>query len=107
MKMHRIALAALALCAVSGAAMAQPAQNRGLDGKRLADQYCARCHAIVPGEASWTDAPTFPAIANRPGTNVQGLRAIIQAPHENMLNDRRSPAQADAIAAYIISLRQD
>ena len=105
MMIRTLSLAALVLLAFAAAATAQSGPNHGLDGKKLADQYCARCHTIVAGEGSWTDAPTFQAIANRPGLTAPHLSKTIQGPHMDMLNDRRSPAQADAIAAYILTLR--
>jgi hypothetical protein len=58
------------------------------------------------GARGWTDAPAFEAIANRPGTTVATLSAIIQKPHMKMLNTERPKGEADAIAAYIISLHQ-
>jgi mono/diheme cytochrome c family protein len=86
---------------------AQPAPNAVASGKRLAEQLCVDCHIIAPsGTAGWTDAPAFGAIANRPGLTVAGLSAIIQKPHLHMLNAERPKNEADALAAYIISLRK-
>ncbi|MGA3002244.1 MAG: c-type cytochrome [Acetobacteraceae bacterium] len=104
----------LALAAV-GAALAwpmqdvsaQPAPNAVAQGKLVAQQYCVTCHIITPtGQGGWTDAPRFDAIANRPGVSAAQISTFVQKPHMNMLNDQRPKAEADAIAAYILSLRK-
>ncbi len=61
---------------------------------------------IAPSTArGWTDAPPFEEIANRPGTSIATLSAIIGKPHMNMLHTGRPPNEAHAIAAYIMTLR--
>lgn len=42
----------------------------------------------------WTEAPAFEALANRPGTTVAALSAVIQKPHMKMLNTGRLPKEA-------------
>jgi len=97
-------LAAAGLVRQAGA---QGVPDTAASGKALAEQYCVSCHVIVPSnQAGWTDAPPFAAIANRPGATAASLSAIIQKPHMNMLNDKRPKPEADALAAYIISLRK-
>ena len=76
------------------------------EGHQLAQKTCATCHVIVPnGHASWTDAPSFESVANRPGITQQWLAAFVQKPHMHMLADQYTPAQANAIASFILSLR--
>jgi cytochrome c len=76
------------------------------EGRQLAQKTCATCHVIIPnGPASWTDAPPFESIANRPGITQQWLAAFVQKPHMHMLEDRYTPGQANAIASFILSLR--
>ena len=96
-------MAAVALMMLAPfAASAAPANGRG-----LAEQLCQQCHVIAPSKAaSWTDAPTFESIANRPGLTATRLSAIIQKPHLHMTNDQRPKQEADALAAYILSLRK-
>jgi len=85
---------------------AQPRRDPVATGHRLTEQLCSRCHVVTPsGHGSWTDAPDFQAIANGPGASARALSAFIQKPHMHMLNTQRPPAEADAIAAYIMSLR--
>jgi mono/diheme cytochrome c family protein len=75
-------------------------------GLALSQQYCADCHMIAPSASKgWTDAPAFDAIANRPGTTVASLTAIIEKPHMKMLYTGRPPREAHDIATYIMSLR--
>ena len=76
------------------------------EGKRLV-QPCARCHVIVAnGPSSWTDAPPFEAIANRPGIQRAGLANFMQQQHMHMLTDTYTNAQANSIASYILGLRK-
>jgi mono/diheme cytochrome c family protein len=76
-------------------------------GLQLAQKYCAECHVVVPrSKGGWTDAPTFEAIANRQGSTAQTLSAFIQQEHMHMVNTGRPPGEANAIAAYILSLRK-
>ncbi|HVZ10230.1 c-type cytochrome [Rhodopila sp.] len=75
-------------------------------GQKLAEQYCTRCHVIdQSGKAGWTNAPSFMSLANRPGTTMQSLEKVIGQPHMDMVNLPRPPAETQAIAAYIMSLR--
>jgi mono/diheme cytochrome c family protein len=75
-------------------------------GLALSQKYCAECHVIAPSASKgWTNAPTFEAIANRPGTTVANLTATLEKPHMKMLNTERPPNEARAIATYIMTLR--
>lgn len=76
-------------------------------GHHLATTLCARCHVIArTGAGGWTNAPSFPAIADRPGATAQWLQATIEQPHIHMMYGGRSPTEAADLAAYILSLRQ-
>jgi len=78
------------------------------EGRQLAQTTCAACHVIVAnGPASWTDAPSFEIIANRPAITRQWLADFVQKPHMHMLTDQYTRAQANAIAAYVLSLRHN
>jgi mono/diheme cytochrome c family protein len=96
------AAAALGLAIVPFYASAAPTP-----GLALSQKYCVRCHMIAPtAKQGWTDAPAFDALANRPGTTIASLTAIIEKPHMNMLNTARPANEAHEIAAYIMTLRQ-
>ncbi|MDR3531894.1 MAG: hypothetical protein P4L90_15270 [Rhodopila sp.] len=100
-------LTVLAVIGLPRSVVAQPVPNTAEAGKKLAEQYCVTCHVITPSATKgWTDAPTFAAIANRPGVTAAQLSAVAQKPHMNMLNDRRPKDEADAMATYILSLRR-
>ena len=100
------AIVAVCLAIAPTAVLADPSP-RAAAGLKLAQQYCAECHVVAPtGNRGWTDAPAFDAVANKPNTNAQALSTFIQHPHIHMENTGRSPAEANEIAAYIVSLRQ-
>ena len=95
----------LAVALSPGVTRAQPAPPSG--GYRLAADVCARCHVIVAhGPGSWTDAPPFEAIANRPATTRRWLVDFISKPHKDMLTRDYSSAQVNSLADYIFSLRR-
>ena len=78
------------------------------EGHRLAQAWCQTCHAVEPGIAGWFDtAPSFEAIANRNGTTALSLKVFLKTSHQNMPNLIIAPDQADALASYILSLRND
>lgn len=100
------ALLAIAAAAPARHASAQAVPNTASSGKNLAGQYCVTCHVIAPSKQSgWTDAPSFVTIANRRGVTPESLSAFIQKSHANMMNDKRPKDEADALATYIVSLR--
>jgi mono/diheme cytochrome c family protein len=111
MMQHRFrfgALAGLCLAVVAHAACAQTPPANVAAGQALADRFCSNCHVIAAnGQGSWTDAPNFDVIANRDDVSAAKLSAFIQQPHLHMLNTGLLPVRdADAIAAYIVSLRR-
>ncbi|HEY0183179.1 MAG TPA: cytochrome c [Rhodopila sp.] len=100
-------VAAFCLAMTPLVAFADPVPRNVAAGQKLAQQYCAECHVVVPGTGSgWTDAPAFDAVANRQGTTAQTLSSFIQQPHMHMVNTGRPPNEANEIAAYILSLRK-
>jgi len=90
---------------LAGTAEAQPV---ALEGRRLAEQWCANCHAIAPGARPPTGdaAPSFPAIARMTSTTEMGLRVFLQTPHPTMPNYQFSRAELDALVAYILTLKR-
>jgi hypothetical protein len=76
------------------------------EGYQLALKTCTPCQVIIPnGPGSWTDAPSFESIANRPGITQRWLADFVQKPNMHMVTDQYTGAQANAIASYILSLR--
>jgi mono/diheme cytochrome c family protein len=100
-----IAVACLAIVPI--VAFADPVPNDIAAGQKLADQICSNCHVIAAtSKPAWTDPPPFAVIANRPATTNADLIAHIQKQHANMPATARPAAEANAIAAYILSLRK-
>jgi mono/diheme cytochrome c family protein len=102
-----IALAAFFLMRgrVAGGA---PVASGVSEGHRLAEAWCATCHAIEPHLAGTSNqAPSFQAIANRHGTTELSLKVFLRTSHQNMPNLIIAPDQADALASYILSLKTD
>lgn len=100
------------ICALSAMAMpalAQPTPSAtplAEEGARLAQQWCANCHAIAPGQQPpmGDAAPSLPAVARR--ADDASLRAFLRQPHANMPDHNLSRAELNAVVAYILSLRQ-
>ena len=100
-------LPVLALALIPMRAGAQSASANAVLGHRLAQAHCQQCHVIARGgSGGWTDAPSFPDIADRPTTNAARLVAVMSKPHLNMLYMPQEQPDAAALAAYILSLRQ-
>jgi len=103
-------LLALALLGTGGALPSAPASAQGLGAERgrvLAQEFCARCHAISaaqerPGEA---DAPSFRRLAANPRWTRAALIEMMTVPHVNMPPPVLTPDEAAEVAAYIQSLR--
>lgn len=84
----------------------RPASRMAAEGHRLAQAWCQSCHAIEPHMTDFFDeAPSFQAIADRRGTTALSLKVFWRTSHQNMPNIVISPEQADALSAYILSLR--
>lgn len=78
-------------------------------GQALAEKWCASCHVVGRGgQGTASDAaPTFAAVANRPGTSEEGLRAFLAEPHRSAMKGIVLPRLEIAdLAAYIMSLRE-
>ncbi len=84
----------------------QAAPSPAESGRTMAKRDCSECHNIEPGGGGgWTNAPSFQSVADRPGQSAAAVSAYLRKPHFQMLHDNRPKAEADAIAAYIMSLR--
>src|SRR5689334_15981287 len=75
-------------------------------GGRLAVRWCMACHVVEPDQRRATDnAPTFRAIAARPGTTAASLDRYLSTGHTLMPDFSLSAQERDALVAYILSLR--
>jgi mono/diheme cytochrome c family protein len=83
------------------------AQDVGGDvaaGRRIADQWCSACHQI-DALSSGGLAPTFPKVANLPSTTALSLKVFLRTSHQKMPNIQLTRSEADAVVAYILSLK--
>ena len=91
-------------------APAAPAPARTSDaaeGQRLAEIYCARCHAIgTEGESTHPMAPPFRTLHERydVGDLEEALVEGLVSGHPDMPEFEFEPEQAEAIVAYLRSL---
>ena len=75
-------ISAATICVVAGSANAQ--QIRSVqEGRQLAREVCAECHAIDNAAGGSTNpyAPTFKVIANTPGMTSAALTVALQTTH--------------------------
>ena len=82
------------------------AQSPGVGGT-LAEHWCMGCHVVErnPPTATSGGAPSFSAIAVKPGTTAASLAQYLSSGHTNMPDFSLSRSERDALVAYILSLR--
>ena len=95
----------LILRQASGAA---PGADSLAAGHRLAEAWCKTCHVIEATTAGASQAaPDFVQIANLPSTTALSLKVFMKTSHHRMPNLIITPAQADDLTNYILSLKRD
>ena len=102
--------ASLIGAALLAAALAAPAvaeSGNAARGRALAEQFCAKCHAIAPGRTGPEPAvPSFMRMAADPEQTRASLRQFIKLPHYEMEPQTMTSAEIDDVIAYILSLRR-
>jgi mono/diheme cytochrome c family protein len=103
-------LIASAVFSTLAAVTAVQAQDVGdiQQGRQLALDVCASCHAVRAGEtqSSLAAAPSFEAVANTPGMTAAALGFWLTVhSHPTMPMIRLSPQEVGDVSAYILSLR--
>ena len=97
----------VAMLAAMIAAPAAAEAGNAARGRALAEQFCAKCHAIAPGRASPDpNAPGFMRMAADPEQTRSSLRQFITLPHFEMPPQTITTAEIDDVIAYILSLRR-
>ena len=93
--------------ALAFALLASPAAGQEASvGGRLAVRWCMACHVVEPGQSMATDnAPSFQAIATRPGTTAASLDRYLSIEHTLMPDFLLSSQERAALVAYILSQR--
>lgn len=101
-----LALAVFFLIRVRSAASATVEPSRVSEGHRLAEAWCENCHAVEPHVLEMpNEPPSFQAIANQHGITPLSLKVFFRTSHKDMPNLIIGPHQADALASYILSLK--
>jgi mono/diheme cytochrome c family protein len=101
----RIALGGFALVLV--ALIAVPATAQDLDhGRRLAQRWCAECHAIGAKPTRFRRAMPFAAIAAKGSVTMDTLTGFLLLPHATMANTPLRRADVEDLAAFIIAMKK-
>lgn len=103
-------LAATLAASLAGAPPAGAAANGAptASGAHLAKTVCATCHAIDADRSKHSpdpQAPRFVDVAVMPSTTELAIKVFLRSPHKNMPNLLLNESEIDAIAAYILDLR--
>jgi len=101
-----------AFFSVLGIVAASRAQDIGdvKQGRQLALDVCASCHAVRAGatQSPLATAPSFEEIAHTPGMTEAALAVWLTAQsHPTMPNLILSPQQVRNVSAYLLSLRDN
>lgn len=81
-------------------------QGQPTRGRALAERWCAKCHAVAPGNQSPEPGiPSFRRMAADPENTAKALRQFITLPHFEMPPQTLTTAEIDDVIAYILSLR--
>lgn len=100
-------LIGVALLAAALEAPAAAETGNAARGRALAEQFCAKCHAVVPGRTGPEPAvPSFMRMAADPEQTRSSLRQFIMLPHYEMQPQTLTSAEIDDVIAYILSLRR-
>jgi mono/diheme cytochrome c family protein len=99
-----------AVFSILGMVAASQAQDIGdvHQGRQLALDVCASCHAVRAGQtrSPLATAPSFEEITHMPGMTAAALAFWLTAQsHPTMPNLVLSPQQVRNVSAYVLSLR--
>jgi mono/diheme cytochrome c family protein len=97
------------LALLSGLALGVPrpaAAGDARSGRQLALQWCSGCHTVETVRAS-DRAPALAAIAKRPSSTPERLRAWLSTAHDVMPDLSLSRQEIESIIAYLQQLRAD
>jgi mono/diheme cytochrome c family protein len=113
-KLHAAALAFILMGVGTGEALAkdQPHAADPRAGRQFADYNCEACHVVAANQELRPlisgYAPSFSAIAARPGTTPEALHVFLSHQHgySEMPYPDLAPADLANVVSYIMSLRQ-
>lgn len=76
------------------------------NGRKLAERWCATCHLVTPDQKqAVADVPPFATLAHKSDEELEGLMAMLAAPHPAMPTLDLSRQDVADLAVYIRSLR--
>jgi mono/diheme cytochrome c family protein len=117
--MKRLAMVAVLGVLAAGSAPGVRAQEPADDvaaGRALSLRICTACHVVLPDQEAapilQPPAPSFRAIANRPGMSAETVRTFLSTTHSSMSdlksmpNPRLNPDQIRQAAAFLMSLKK-
>lgn len=98
----------LAILLLYGGAASQANSQDLAAGRKLAEENCARCHAVGPGQQQSThpDAPPFRVIAGKGNVDdlQEALAEGIMVGHADMPEFQFEPEDIDNFLSYLKSL---
>ncbi len=105
--MKRLAMTALLLMGqASSPVMSVELAGQVEDGRRIARAICAECHLVEGSGKPGAPGASFAAIAAMPSTTSVAIKVFLKTTHGNMPDIILSESEIDALAAFIMSLRQ-
>ena len=103
-----VAIAVLLFVRLHNASGAPLPSGSASAGHDLAEAWCENCHTIEAVTAGARGrGPDFVAIANRASTTALSLKVFMKTSHRRMPNLIITPAQADDLTNYILSLKRN
>jgi mono/diheme cytochrome c family protein len=101
-----LALAGLAMLAMTFPAAAGPDEDHRIQGWTVAAQLCSRCHVIGKElQEGGHVGPDFRTIAAMPSTTGVALNVFLQSHHQWMPSVRLDRDELDAVIDYVLSLQ--
>ncbi len=98
--------AAVVLAISTVVAAAQDVRGNVAKGRHLAEHWCSSCHRMsTAGTPGRRGIASFADVARLPSTTALSLRAFLYTSHADMPNIQLSPAEADDLIAFILSLK--
>ena len=107
--MRRLLISVTFIIWVAAAPSPVPAGDEVAKGRQLAAALCAQCH-LNEGQGEKQGpmgVPGFVAVANRPDQTLDGIVAWLKSVPPMMPNHNLTQDEMFALAAYIMSLRDE
>lgn len=109
------ALSLLSIAVVVAVGGCSTSRDDALQGRTIADQWCAECHRVAPDQPSGSrvghilpsrlDGPSFMSVAIQPGIDAKELRRFMSELHPPMPIYRLNADEQESVIRYILSLR--